>query len=235
MKQLSRLFETRKLHYGKYLYKLVLSNSLSNVFRTELQKGTTLSHAKEKLDFLADQHKAGKPLATFRYRTPTLISNDEYLDALHIYNTLKDLTDYKVRTTYHRTLTIYSNDISMLTSISDNLYTSNIELWKPNKEYIELLTSDKNIIVVDKPTDMTIKVTFKRGNINKDFAIWVRANGDKCQIGQVTLNDIENDGYLYGNYMYVRNEKILNLVILLIGNSISRVDKIVYRGDIDKY
>jgi hypothetical protein len=81
---------------------------------------------------------------------------------------------------------------------------------------------------------MTLKIYFKRGNINKDFAIWVKANSDKCQIGQLTLNDIETQGHLYGNYMYVRDEKILNLLLLLIGNSISRVDKIVYKGNIDK-
>ena len=234
MKQLLKLLETRKLHFGKYLYKLVLSNSLCSVFRTELQKGAALSYAKENLDQLTKQYETGEPLTTVRYRTYTEIPDKEYLDALSIYNILKDSSDYKVRTTYYRTLTIYSNDINMLHRISDSMRTSNLELWKPNKEHIALLTSDKNIIVVDKPTDMTLKITFKRGNINKDFAIWVKANSDKCQIGQLTLNDIETQGHLYGNYMYVRDEKILNLLLLLIGNSISRVDKIVYKGNIDK-
>ena len=234
MKQSPKLFETRKLHFGKYLYKLVLSNSLCSAFRTELQKGTALSYAKEKLDQLTKQYDSNIPLTIVRYRTHNEISNDEYLDALSIYNILKNSSDYKVRTTYYRILTIYSNDIGMLRSISDVMRISNVELWEPSEHYVKLLTSNQNIIIVDNPTNMGLKVTFKRGNVNKDFAAWVKSNSDKCQIGPVTLYDIENEGYLYGNYMYVRDEKILNLLLLLIGNSISKVDKIIYKGNIDK-
>ena len=234
MKQSPKLFETRKLHFGKYLYKLVLSNSLCSMFRTELQKGSTLSYAKEKLDELSEQYESDLPLTIVRYRSYSEISNEEYLDALTIFNVLKKSSDYKVRTSYYRTLTIYSNDIDMLRSISDVMLTSNVELWEPSKLGIDLLTSKQNIIIVDKPTNMTLKVTFKRGNVNKDFAAWVKANSDKCQIGRITLNDIENDGFVYGNYMYIRDEKILNLLLLLIGNSISKIDKIVYKGNIDK-
>jgi len=234
MKQSPKLFETRKLHFGKYLYKLVLSNSLCSMFRTELQKGSTLSYAKEKLDELSEQYKSNVPLTMVRYRSHSEISNDEYLDALSIYNILKKSSDYKVRTSYYRTLTIYSNDIDMLRSISDVMLTSNVEIWEPSKLGIDLLTSEQNIIIVDKPTNMNLRVNFKRGNVNKDFAAWVKANGDKCQIGQVTLHDIENHGFVHGNYMYIRDEKILNLLLLLIGNSISKIDKIVYKGNIDK-
>ena len=38
-----------------------------------------------------------------------------------------------------------------------------------------------------------------------------------------------------GLYIYLRDEKVLSLVTLLAGASIRSVEKLVYRGDIDKY
>ena len=35
--------------------------------------------------------------------------------------------------------------------------------------------------------------------------------------------------------MFVRDEKVLNLVTLLAGHSIRNVEKLVYKDDIDKY
>ena len=54
-------------------------------------------------------------------------------------------------------------------------------------------------------------------------------------MGKIALDGLENYGYLNGLYMYLRDDKILNLVTLLAGQSIRSVEKLVYKGDIDKY
>ena len=59
-------------------------------------------------------------------------------------------------------------------------------------------------------------------------------NQNKVKIGQVCLEEIKNNGYVRGFYFYVRDEKVLRLVTLMIGNSITRIDKIVCKANIDK-
>ena len=45
-----KLCETKKLHYGKYLYKLAIVNSCSYFFRTEFQPDGNLKYARQRLD-----------------------------------------------------------------------------------------------------------------------------------------------------------------------------------------
>ena len=45
-----RLYESKKLHYGKYLYKLAIVNSLASYFRTEFQPKGDLKWCKKRLD-----------------------------------------------------------------------------------------------------------------------------------------------------------------------------------------
>ena len=97
-----------------------------------------------------------------------------------------------------------------------------------------ILKTKTKIQIVDEPPKLPLKVWFNSTRINKDFANWIRANSDKCKIGKIALEGLENYGYLNGLYIYLRDEKILNLVTLLAGNSIRNVEKLVYVPDIDK-
>jgi len=222
-------FETKKLHYERYLYKLVLFNRLNTIFRTELQKQGKLSYAREYIDKLNESYQQGKPLEMQVYRARTPVPADSFLDAKDIYTFLKSMNDYKVRVDPWGTLTIYSNEKERLLDIAQTMRTSTREFWEPDETYVDLLIDNSNTILIDEPTDFPIKVTLGRGKLSSDLGRWLAANPDKSKVGDKALAEISRQGYVDGLYFYVKNEKILSLLSLIASDSIRRIDKLVYK------
>ena len=235
MNQQLKHFESSKLFYSEYLYKLVFRNELNNIFRAELQKKEKLSYARSQLDTLTEQYRNNLPLYKKAWRAEIVIDINDYFDAINVYNTLKKFDDYKIRIDPYSTVTLFSNNKAFLLDLSNKLRTNSVQFWEPNPKYIDILTSNTKIQIVDEPPELPLKIWFNSTRINTDFATWIRANEDKCKIGKIALEGLENYGYLNGLYIYLRDEKILNLVTLLAGSSIRNVEKLVYSGDIDKY
>ena len=230
-----KLFESRKLFYSEYLYKLVLRNDLSTIFRSDFQKKEKLSFARHELDRLAEDYRHNLPLVKKAWRTNIAVATNDYFDAMTIYAALKISNEYKLRVDPYSTITLFSNNREFLLTLGNRLHTTKIDFWEPNVAYIELLKSKTKIQIVDEVPKLPLKVWFNSTRVNKDFANWIRANDDKCKIGKIALESLESYGYLNGLYIYLRDEKVLNLVTLLAGASIRSVDKLVYSGDIDKY
>jgi len=227
-----KLRETKKLHYGKYLYKLVLSNQLNTIFRTELQKHTKLGFAREQLNNLHEKYIQGEPLEEQVYRAVRTIPTNDYLDAVDIYSILKFADDFKLRVDPWRSLTIYSNEKELLQKIIKKMRSSNREFWEPDSSTINALLNETNIILVDIPHQFPLKVTLGGNRVDGVFAHWLRNNTDKSKIGPTALAEIEREGYLNGLYFYVRDEKILNLIYMIIGHNIRRIDKLVCKNNI---
>jgi len=40
--------------------------------------------------------------------------------------------------------------------------------------------------------------------------------------------------WIQGTYMYVRNEHVVMLVQMIVGDNITRIDKLIYKANIDK-
>ena len=228
-------FESRKLFYSEYLYKLVFRNELHNIFRSELQKKEKLSYAREQLDYLTEQYRNNLPLYKKAWRTEVNVDINDYLDAMSVYNNLKKSDEYKIRIDPYSSITLFSNNKDFLVNLGNALRTSSAEFYEPDPKYIDLLKSKTKIQIVDDVPALPLKVWFNSTRINRDFATWLRVNDDKCKIGTIALQSLEDYGYLNGLYIYLRDEKVLNLVTLLAGSSIRSVEKLVYRGDIDKY
>ena len=142
---------------------------------------------------------------------------------------------YFLEFAHRSTIALFSNNKQFLLDLAHKLKTPTVQFWEPNPNYIDILKSNTKIQIVDEPPKLPLKIWFNSTRINTDFANWLRANDDKCKIGKVALESLENYGYLNGLYIYLRDEKILNLVTMLAGSSIRSVEKLVYRGDIDKY
>jgi len=228
-------FESAKLFYSEYLYKLVFRNELNVIFRNELQKKEKLSYARSQLDSLTEQYRNNDPLYKKAWRTDVSVDINDYFDAMAVYNTLKKTDEYKIRIDPYSSVTLFSNNKDFLLELGNKLKTDSAEFHQPNPDYIDILKSNAKIQIVDVLPKLPIKVWFNSNRINTDFANWLRANNDKCKIGTVALESLEDYGYLNGLYIYLRDEKVLNLVTLLAGSSIRSVEKLVYRGDIDKY
>jgi hypothetical protein len=230
-----KLFESRKLFFSEYLYKLVFRNELNSIFRSDLQKKEKLSYARRELDRLAEDYRNNFPLFKRAWRTDISIANNDYFDAMTLYSALKNSNEYKLRIDPYSTITLFSNNKEFLVDIGNRLHTTKIDFWEPNVEYVDILKNKTKIQIVDFPPKLPVKVWFNSTRVNKDFAIWIRANRDKCKIGKIALDSLEGYGYMNGLYIYLRDDKVLSLVTLLAGSSIRNVEKLVYSGDIDKY
>lgn len=234
MKKL-KLCETKKLHYNKYLYKMQIRNTLGAIFRTEFQKEGPLSYARQNLDQLTESYRRGEPLTKKTYRTQTTVPLEDYFDAKDIYTILKSASDYKIRVEPWPSFYIYSNDRSMLISIANKIRNESTALWEPCPENAQFLLSNSNVIIVDTPTPFPIRITLNGNTVNSDFAKWLKSNRDKSRVGDKTLAIISESGYCNGLYFHIRDSKVLSLVTLLIGSNIRRIDKLVYKENIDKY
>lgn len=232
MKKLN-LYETRKLHYGKYLYKLAVRNDLAYIFRTDLQKTVKLGYAKVVLDKLNLQYQNNEPLTRQKYNTLVELSKNEFLDAMDIYTILRKKNDYKLRCEA-LSLAIYSNDRDFLYKIVNKLRTTFIEIWEPAPETAELLLKKQNIKLVNYEPLLEYQVHLNHKKIDPSFASWLISNQDKSRVGAIALDNIKR-GRAGDFYFYVRDEKVLSLVSIIIGHNIRSVDKLVYKGDIDKY
>lgn len=223
------------MFFGEYLYKLVLANSLNHIFRTERQKDNNLSYARAQLDELTSKYMQGDQLTKTVFRTNIPIDPNEFLDAKDIYTVLKNKSEYKIRAEHWKTFTIYSKDKSTLTEIIKTMRVSLRELWEPDPSHVNLLLSNENILIVDSPPEFAIRVTLGSQDMDPLFANWLEANTDKSRVGSTTLRAIRNKLKLNGFYFYVRDEKILGIVDMLIGHNIRRIDKLVYKANVDKY
>ncbi len=228
-----KLFETKKLHHGQYLYKLVLSNPLAVIFRSDLQRQDGLSYAKSKLEELTEKHKAGEPLTKQSYRSSVPVSEDSFFDAKDVYNILKKNNNFKIRCETS-TLGIYSNDRNLLMRIANKMRVSNREFWEPAPCAVEILSTKKNIKIVNFEPQYQYQVHLSYKRVDPNVYNWISSNPDKVKVGPKTLNDLHN-GLANGSYIYIRDDRILTLAEMLIGHAIRKIDKLVYKSDIDKY
>ena len=228
-----RLCETKKLHYGKYLYKLCVQNPIAPWFRTEFQRSGKLSALKRKLDEYQVLHDAGQQLYKQIFRSQVEIKDEEFFDAKNMYAILYDAKDYKIRVERWNGLHIYSNDKDFLLNIVNKMVVSVVEFWEPKTESINRLLNEKNIVLVDKVPEHPIKITFNYKRIDSNFSKWLLANTDKSTAGTKTINNISS-GYAAGNYIFVRDDKVLSMVDLIVGHNIQRIERLVYSDNIDK-
>jgi len=58
-------------------------------------------------------------------------------------------------------------------------------------------------------------------------SIWIEKNPDKVRAGSILLYNIENNISTNGQYIYVKDEKVMLLLELMLGQAIRRIDKLV--------
>ena len=224
---MSQLNETIKLHYGKYLYKIKIINQLGSIFRTEFQRDGKLSYARKHLNEYNSELCQGKVVKRGRF-TDTIISKEELDDAAHIYKVLRYAKNYLVRCEYD-TLIVYSNNLNFINKLKNGIKSYNCEIWAPLDVNIDYLKQNKNIILVDNPPKLKYKVTFGRKKSSPALGEWLIANTDKSKAGSVFLRNCQDNGWINGQYVYVRDEKVLLLINMLAGDNITKIEELVCR------
>tara|TARA_B110000503_G_scaffold138300_1_gene224234 strand:- start:75 stop:773 length:699 start_codon:yes stop_codon:yes gene_type:complete len=225
--------ETNKLHYGKYLYKLKIYNQLSHIFRTELQRNGKLSYAKQRISEYFLSHKNGDYIYRNNWGVKTHIAPETLIDANEIFKVLKLSSDYLVRCETH-TIIVYSNNKTLLLKLANKTKYARPELWEPAATNIDFLKNNTNVILIDKPSLYPFKISFGRKKGKPELAKWIKANLDKVQAGVILLKNLEDSGWIQGQYIYARDEGIVFLIQMIAGDNITRIDKLVYKANLDK-
>jgi len=214
---------TIKLFYNEYANKLVLRNQLAHLFR-EKQWGSARSH----LDILQSRFERKQVLQWKRGRLVDTVDPRHLQEAQILYNELSRRDDIKLRIENPR-MQIYSNNYEFLERLSNKLLNC-IELWSISDE-VELLP--ENTIVLERPTPYEYRITLASWT-HREFANWIENNLDKIKIGTRCLHSIRTGSYTQGLYFYVLSERYLSMLQLVSHNSIQRIDKIIYKQNVDK-
>jgi len=213
-----RIRETKKLFYNEYPYKLGVYNPLAHIFREK-----KFRFAREELSRLELLYELDRPLITGTYRKKEY-DVKSFFECKWLYKELTLRNDYKIRVEYP-SIQLYSNDKAWLTYIAKNVDN-------PTEFYEPPVVLAKNTILVEKPTDYQFRVTLN-SKPDPSLASWIVANPKLAKAGPVFLDEVANRGYSNGLYFYVRDDKVLNIVGLMLGSN-GRVDKIVCKQDLDK-
>lgn len=220
-------YETTKLFWGKYLYKLCIRNGIGTIFRDK-----NLSYAREVLDRLQQRYEEGKPLVVTRYYRETPVKELSFLDARKLYKFLSKTDDYTLRIE-GATTCIYSNNREWIHTLKSAINKTNLlELWEPNPDHLSHL--EPNTIIVESNNGYEYKVTLgSRVGDTSGFANWAKNNPNQVRVGPQLQQNLENNSYVADMYFYARDEKTLNLCELMLTN-IRRIDKLVVKSDLDK-
>lgn len=224
---MSQLNETKKLHYGKYLYKVRLYNRLGSIFRTEFQRDGKLGYARRLLNDYNLAITNGQVIKKGRF-SDVLVSQKELDDANFIYKILRYGKNYLVRCEFN-TLIVYSNNLNFIEKLFTGVKSCEPEIWKPLTNNTDYLKKNKNIILVDKVPKFPYKITFGRKKAPPTLATWLQSNQDKSKAGSVFLRNCQESEWINGQYIYVRDEKVLFLINMLAGDNIVKIEELICR------
>lgn len=220
--------ETHKLFWDHYLYKLVVHNRLATIFRNK-----NLLHAGQVLANIREQYDNGAaPLLYSKFRRQDFVTESQYLDAEKLLYFFSSADNYKLRVECN-TLNLYSNDFNWLELVCQSLTAEHVtEFWEPQAASIEHLL-EKTIILQEK-INYQFRITLGNKRGNEGFAQFAKTNPHLIRAGPVLLNGMQTAGWVNGMYFYARDERVIQLCHLMLDN-IRRIDKVIYRQDIDKY
>lgn len=222
-----KLCETTKLFWDEYPYKLVLKNKTAHIFRNK-----NLSYARQILDKMQTSYVENQPLCLTRGFRMDTVTEQQFLDSKKLLHFFSSRDDYRLRIELAY-LSIYSFDLSWLNTISKSLGPGSVkELWQPGSNTANLLS--KNTVILQENLGYNYRITLGRKSSDTSaFANFVRSNSHLVRVGPVLMNELENNGYVNGMYFYARDDKTIQLCHLMLDN-IRRIDKIIYKHDVDK-
>jgi len=195
--------ETTKLWYNRYLYKIVVESR-------NHWPAWRYTSASKWLQF--DEH----PNPDF--------DNDQFIH-FAINKLLCAEEDYRSRAEGNA-VSIFTNNEKLVTDIASVAGDRVEAIWEPNPDTQHLL-KDANTIIVKEPHSHPVRVMLNDRKIDTDFAKWVNANPDKIRMGDAAYKAVKRGWLTGGLYFYLRDDKVLSLVNLMISNNIRRIDRLV--------
>lgn len=219
-------YETNKLFWNEHLFKLVVRNRVSLIFRNK-----NLSYARQILDGFQLNYLEGKPLYLTRGTRIDTVVEEQFHDAKKLLHFFSKHDNYHLRVEYN-SLYIYSNDRDWLMQIATSLTPSLVtEFWEPGASTIRYL--EKNVIILEEKINYNFKLTLGNRKGSSEFATFAKTNPHLVRAGPVLMKKMELDEYVDGMYFYARDERTIQLCQLMLAN-IRRIDKLVCKENLDK-
>lgn len=200
---MAKKLETKKLWYNRYLYKIVVESRNS---------------------WPAWRYRSASKWLQFDGHPNPDFNNEQSLHCA-INKLLQEADDYKSRAE-GGSVSIFINDKKLLENITSIAGDRIEEIWEPNPETQHLLKDAYTIIVKEKPSH-PVRVMLNDRTISTDFTKWIDANSDKIHIGDDSYRAVKRGWMTGGLYFYLRDDKILSLVNLMIHGNIRRIDRLV--------
>lgn len=210
---------------------MTIATPIAGIFRTEFQRGGKLSYAAKHLNEYSKQAESGQIIRKSRWHRD-VVDLEQLEDGYHIYKTLRYARDYLIRCEM-TTLIVYSNNLKFLDRLCKGLDTPFVELWKPAKTSQEFLQSNKHVVIVNKPSEYKYKISFGRKKAKPELGKWLQANKDKSKAGNIFIKNCIEENYINGQYVFLRDDKVLFLVNIIAGDNITRIEQLVFKDDID--
>jgi len=208
-------------------------NMLAYAFRTEWQRNGKLSYAAQIISEHQFSYQTNGVIYKSRWGINEPVSIEELKDAETVYRLLKAADGYMVRVELN-SLNIYTNDVTLLEDMQSKLI-ADAEIWRPSEKTIDFLKQNKNVILVDKVPEFPYKISFGRKPAKKELAKWIENNRDKVTCGPRLFESLQTENrWIQGQYIFAKDEKVILLLQMLIGDNIARIDKLVYKETIDK-
>jgi len=123
-------------------------------------------------------------------------------------------------------VSVFTNNRKLIEEIQNTFSDTVEEIWQPDPSQIHVL-KQPNTILVKEPASHPIRVTMNDKRIASDFTQWIDANPDKVTIGDTAYRAIKRGWMVGGLYFYLRDDKILSLINLMLWDNIRRVDRLV--------
>jgi hypothetical protein len=197
-----------------YPYKLVWYTPLAHYFR-----GADLTYIREMLDSLHHQYAENNKMQLVTWGRVINVSPKELHEAQKVFTAIsKNSNKLRVEGRY---LQVYAEHKEWLANLASSIDSH--EWWEPKS-----LLQPNTVIMGESMQSWEYRIRLGN-NVPESFCAWALANLDKIKIGHVFKEAIEKrqTWALTNLYFYVRNEKMLNLVTLVLGPSINQIDKII--------
>jgi hypothetical protein len=199
-----KIYDTTRLFYNKYAFKLTLSFSIGMIFRDKNWKW-----ARTVLDCHMNNDPVPSTLGFFKY---TNFSNMDYVTARQMFNILQSWNEDFLIRVEHPKWHLYTNEKMYKDTIIKRFPELVKEICEPSTdELYDKLVNQKNIIISD---DSRFKY-----QIELEYGIAITE----------TLQSLKNKNQIYyrnkknARVIKVANQKVLTLVQLLLHNHIKKI------------
>ena len=231
------MHETRKLFYGKYPYKLTLRTSLCSYF-SSYYRDNSFKNLKKRCNAAEKELKAGSiPTTPWLWlRGEQQITESDVKIVRILIRHLEKYDDYKSRGEFG-TLTLFLPDDQLwkkLKTLHELDKDHKFNWWEPKSD----ISSGEVIMKSKEFTEWKYRVNVRNTikPVPDGFYAWAMNNQDKIKAGSSFWFHAKNrNGHgISGTYFYIKSEKMLSLLTLMMGDKIKNVDKVVVRDTEDQ-